>query len=162
MNRPSGTGISPVCLCSHGRDARATRQVHGQNCWAGRERCRTQTAAPRIDTGCPSGRPSAKAAMCAKASAPPRSFTGNGGPEEIAQRAAQTGKEDAAPCTPLVSAGCNFDQVEAAPGPPTTCHPGPRTGWRSPSRCLTLVFSPTGRKRIAQRFNAGLGLRRGS
>ena len=32
MNRPSGTGVSPVCLCSHGRDARATRVAPAVAC----------------------------------------------------------------------------------------------------------------------------------
>ena len=56
--------------------------------------------------------------MSAKASAPRQSFTGNGGPpEELAQRAEQTGKEDIAPCTPFVSAVFNFDQVEGVARP---------------------------------------------
>ena len=38
-------------------------------------------------------------------------------PEELAQRAAQTGKEDPAPCTPFVSAVFNFDQVEGVARP---------------------------------------------
>ena len=56
--------------------------------------------------------------MSAKASAPPLSFTENGGPpEELSQQAAQTGKEDVAPCTPFVSAVFNFDQVEGVTRP---------------------------------------------
>lgn len=38
-------------------------------------------------------------------------------PEELAKRAAQTGKEHIAPCVPFVSAVFNFDQVEGIPRP---------------------------------------------
>ena len=64
--------------------------------------------------------------MCAKVSAPRRWFTGNGGPpEELAQRAEQTGKEDGAPCTPFVSAVFNFDQVEGVTRPADDLPPRP-------------------------------------
>jgi antirestriction protein ArdC len=64
--------------------------------------------------------------MSAKASALPRWFTGNGAPpEELAQRAAQTGKEDPAPCTPFVSAVFNFDQVEGVTRPADDLPPKP-------------------------------------
>ncbi len=64
--------------------------------------------------------------MSAKASAPRRSFTGNGAPpEELAQRAEQTGKENVAPCTPFVSAVFNFDQVEGVARPADDLPPRP-------------------------------------
>ena len=46
-------------------------------------------------------------------------------PEELAQRAAQTGKEDVAPCTPFVSAVFNFDQVEGVARPADDLPPRP-------------------------------------
>ena len=48
-------------------------------------------------------------------------------PEELAQRAAQTGKEDPAPCTPFVSAVFNFDQVEGVTRPADDLPPRPET-----------------------------------
>ena len=46
-------------------------------------------------------------------------------PEELAQRAAQTGKEDPAPCTPFVSAVFNFEQVEGVARPADDLPPRP-------------------------------------
>ena len=46
-------------------------------------------------------------------------------PEEPAQRPAQTGKEDPAPCTPFVSAVFNFDQVEGVARPADDLPPRP-------------------------------------
>ena len=48
-------------------------------------------------------------------------------PEELAQRADQTGKEDVAPCTPLVSAVFNFEQVESVTRPAADLPPSLRT-----------------------------------
>jgi len=46
-------------------------------------------------------------------------------PEELAQRAEQTGKENVAPCTPFVSAVFNFDQVEGVARPADDLPPRP-------------------------------------
>ena len=46
-------------------------------------------------------------------------------PEELAQRAEQTGKEDGAPCTPFVSAVFNFDEVEGVARPADDLPPRP-------------------------------------
>ena len=46
-------------------------------------------------------------------------------PEELAQRAEHTGKEDVAPCTPFVSAVFNFDQVEGVARPADDLPPRP-------------------------------------
>ena len=49
-------------------------------------------------------------------------------PEELAQRAAQTGKEDVAPCTPFVSDVFNFEQVEDVARPAADLPPRPAGG----------------------------------
>ena len=46
-------------------------------------------------------------------------------PEELAQRAEHTGKEDVAPCTPFVSAVFNFEQVEGVARPADDLPPRP-------------------------------------
>ena len=46
-------------------------------------------------------------------------------PEELAQRAEQTGKETVSPCTPFVSAVFNFDQVEGVARPADDLPPRP-------------------------------------
>ena len=46
-------------------------------------------------------------------------------PEELAQRAEQTGQENVAPCTPFVSAVFNLEQVEGVPAPADDLQPRP-------------------------------------
>ena len=46
-------------------------------------------------------------------------------PEELAQRAEQTGKEDVAPCTPFVNAVFNLEQVEGVTRPDDDLPPRP-------------------------------------
>ena len=60
-------------------------------------------------------------------------------PEELAQRAAQTGKEDPAPCTPFVSAVFNFDQVEGVTRPADDLPPKPEDRLRVADLMLDVM-----------------------
>ena len=60
-------------------------------------------------------------------------------PEELAQRAAQTGKEDPAPCTPFVSAVFNFDQVEGVTRPEDDLPPRPEDRLRVAELMLDVM-----------------------
>lgn len=60
-------------------------------------------------------------------------------PEELAKRAAQTGKEDVAPCTPFVSAVFNFDQVEGVARPADDLPPRPEDRLRVADLILDVM-----------------------
>ena len=60
-------------------------------------------------------------------------------PEELAKRAAQTGKEDVAPCTPFVSAVFNFDQVEGVDRPADDLPPRPEDRLRVADLILDVM-----------------------
>ena len=66
-------------------------------------------------------------------------------PEELAQWAEQTGKEDIAPCTPFVSAVFNFDQVEGVARPADDLPPRPADRLTVAEQ-IRLTSCPTSRK----------------
>ena len=62
-------------------------------------------------------------------------------PEEIAQRAEQTGKEDVAPCTPFVNAVFNLEQVEGVTRPDASVIARPSTMATALASISKLILS---------------------